>query len=163
VRRHAKICGPYACCICAQRDKTHRPHAYGINTSPVQKRKGNLIDPDKPIDPASMTLGDLIWHAHSNANLAEQRYQEEHAKKKQAAEKPQEVQPEARADAAATEQPQNAFAPQLVLRDGKIVLDEGSLTVQVCATAAPGILCLHCAYSCVGLLLSSLFSNGDGL
>eukprot|EP00892_Ulva_mutabilis_P006683 jgi/Ulvmu1/4387/UM002_0112.1 len=100
---------------------------------PRGKRK--KIDPSAPIDPKNMTLMDVIRHAHSNANILDRQYKELKAnelKDKEQAAAAGRADPPAPPEAI-SERPgsnHNPLAPQLVLRDGKIVVDQGSLTVQ---------------------------------
>lgn len=89
-----------------------------------------------------MTLNDLIWHAHSHATAKEQEYQKALAERKEreaaegknqkadaqnkAVDNFQAPAPKPPADNAGT-----SFGPRLVMRDGKIEVDEQSLTIQV--------------------------------
>jgi len=83
-----------------------------------------------------MTLMDVIRHAHSNANILDRQYKD--SKASQEKEKAQAAVVDTE-DTPAPPEPhdsgpssdRNPLAPQLVLRDGRIVVDQGSLTVQV--------------------------------
>lgn len=109
----------------------------------MQKRKGKRgQDPSAPVDPTNMTLNDLIWQAHTHATAKEQEYQKALAEKKaheaeDAEKKKQQAQNTAVENLpAAPAEPAPAvastsFAPRLVMRNGKIAVDEQSLTVQV--------------------------------
>jgi hypothetical protein len=110
------------------------------------QRKRIKVDPSAPIDPDKMTLDDVIRHANANANIAEQDYKR--AKKAERARlieegdlKPRQPPP----PPPPVLVPQTTLAPQLVLRDGKIVLDEDSLRVQVCKNISRASLL---AYQC---------------
>lgn len=100
------------------------------------KGKRKKIDPAAPIDPKNMTLMDVIRHAHSNANILDRQYKErkanEQKEKAQAALSASDALPAPPAEPEAGPSTEEApTAPQLVLRDGKIVVDEASLRVQV--------------------------------
>lgn len=83
-----------------------------------------------------MTLMDVIRHAHSNANILDRQYKErkanEQQEKAQAASSASDALPAPPLEPeAGPSREQAPTAPQLVLRDGKIVVDEASLRVQV--------------------------------
>jgi hypothetical protein len=130
----------------------------------VQKRKADKNrDPSASVDPTSMTLSDLIWHAHTHATAKEEQYQkaltekkqreavEAEKKKQHAQNKPADKLPEPPAQPAP--EPNGAsFAPRLVMRNGQIVVDEQSLTIQVlnfsgtaCAGTLGIIRIMHCS------------------
>lgn len=106
------------------------------------KGKRKKIDPAAPIDPKNMTLMDVIRHAHSNANILDRQYKEKKAneqkEKENAIASPSDALPASPAeDEAGPSTDRAPLAPQLVLRDGKIVIDEDSLRVQ--ATGPVGL------------------------
>lgn len=85
---------------------------------------------------------DVIRHAHSNANILDRQYKEKKAneqkEKEDAIASPSDALPASPAeDEAGPSTDRAPLAPQLVLRDGKIVIDEDSLRVQVRASRMP--------------------------
>jgi hypothetical protein len=123
----------------------------------LQKRKADKNrDPSASVDPTSMTLSDLIWHAHAQASAKEEEYQKALAEKKkreavEAQKKKQQAQNRAaenlpESPAKPSPEPDGAsFAPRLVMRNGQIVVDEQSLTIQVRD---------HVTVACIGTLAS---------
>lgn len=99
-----------------------------------QKGKRKKIDPSAPIDPKNMTLLEVIMHAQCNANILDRQYKEskslQQKEKERAAAAEEEAAPEPPPPMEA-EPAQAPLAPQLIIRDGKIVVDESSLRVQV--------------------------------